>query len=108
MDSTRVVDWWLDVRSLVTALRDARASRIVGAAVLSTLATFALVGMQRHTQIDTEESFGKAFESNGLHWAASIVTTGEVLTMPITTLIGFMAQPRVQYAMARDGLLPRH
>ncbi|GLE04169.1 hypothetical protein PINS_up013080 [Pythium insidiosum] len=26
--------------------------------------------------------------------------------MPITTLIGFLAQPRVQYAMARDGLLP--
>lgn len=26
--------------------------------------------------------------------------------MPITSFIGFMAQPRVQYAMAKDGLLP--
>ena len=37
MDSTRVVDWWLDVGSIVTALRDARGSRIVGTAVLPLL-----------------------------------------------------------------------
>lgn len=79
---------------------------IAGAALLSTLATLALVGMQPYTAIDTGESFGKAFASVGWPWAATIVTTGEVLTMPITTFIGFLAQPRVQYAMATDGLLP--
>lgn len=79
---------------------------IVGAALLSTLATFALVGMQKYTDIDTGESFGKAFEHAGWPWAATIVTTGEVFTMPITTFIGFLAQPRVLFAMAKDGLLP--
>lgn len=79
---------------------------IVGAALLSTLATFSLVGMQKYTDIDAGESFGKAFEHAGWPWAATIVTTGEVFTMPITTFIGFLAQPRVQYAMAKDGLLP--
>ncbi|TMW61317.1 hypothetical protein Poli38472_012508 [Pythium oligandrum] len=79
---------------------------IVGAALLSTLATFSLVGMQRYTEIDTGESYGKAFEHVGWSWAATIVSTGEVFTMPITTFIGFLAQPRVQYAMAKDGLLP--
>lgn len=79
---------------------------IVGAAVLSTLATFALVGMQKYTDIDSAESYGKALEHNGWPWAAAFVATGEVFTMPITTFIGFMAQPRVQYAMAKDGLLP--
>ncbi|TYZ67575.1 hypothetical protein PybrP1_010807 [[Pythium] brassicae (nom. inval.)] len=79
---------------------------IVGAALLSTLATLALVGMQPHAAIDTAESFGKAFEHVGWPRAATVVTTGEVLTMPITTFIGFLAQPRVQYAMAADGLLP--
>lgn len=79
---------------------------IVGAAVLSTLATFALVGMQKYTEIDAAESYGKAFEHNGWPWAAAFVATGEVFTMPITTFIGFLAQPRVQYAMAKDGLLP--
>ncbi|ETO75231.1 hypothetical protein F444_09143 [Phytophthora nicotianae P1976] len=79
---------------------------IIGAATLSILATFALVGMQKYTEIDAEESYGNAFTSVGMDWAASFVATGEVLTMPITSFIGFMAQPRVQYAMAKDGLLP--
>ncbi|CAI5739616.1 unnamed protein product [Peronospora destructor] len=79
---------------------------IIGAATLSILATFALVGMQKYTEIDAEESYGNAFASIGLDWAASFVALGEVLTMPVTSFIGFLAQPRVQYAMAKDGLLP--
>ncbi|KAE8992376.1 hypothetical protein PR003_g21117 [Phytophthora rubi] len=79
---------------------------ILGAATLSILATFALVGMQKYTEIDAEEAYGNAFSSVGMDWAAAFVASGEVLTMPITSFIGFLAQPRVQYAMARDGLLP--
>ncbi|GMF20693.1 unnamed protein product [Phytophthora lilii] len=79
---------------------------ILGAATLSILATFALVGMQNYKEIDAEESYGNAFTSVGMDWAASFVASGEVLTMPITSFIGFLAQPRVQYAMAKDGLLP--
>ncbi|GMF58407.1 unnamed protein product [Phytophthora fragariaefolia] len=79
---------------------------ILGAATLSVLATFALVGMQKYTDIDAQESYGNAFSSVGMDWAASFVASGEVLTMPITSFIGFLAQPRVQYAMAKDGLLP--
>ncbi|CAH0493768.1 unnamed protein product [Peronospora farinosa] len=79
---------------------------ILGAATLSILATLALVGMQTYTEIDAEESYGNAFSSIGLNWAASFVASGEVLTMPVTSFIGFLAQPRVQYAMAKDGLLP--
>ncbi|DAZ99714.1 TPA: hypothetical protein N0F65_000892 [Lagenidium giganteum] len=79
---------------------------IVGAAFLSTMATFALVGMQKYTEIDPGESYGTAFVHNGWSWASTVVSTGEVFTMPITTFIGFLAQPRVQYAMAKDGLLP--
>jgi APA family basic amino acid/polyamine antiporter len=80
---------------------------IIGAATLSILATFALVGMQRYSEIDAGESYGKAFSHVGWDWAATIVSTGEVMTMPITSFIGFLAQPRVQYAMAKDGLLPQ-
>lgn len=80
---------------------------IMGAATLSILATFALVGMQRYSEIDAGESYGKAFSHVGWDWAATIVSTGEVMTMPITSFIGFLAQPRVQYAMAKDGLLPQ-
>ncbi|KAE8967363.1 hypothetical protein PR003_g29195 [Phytophthora rubi] len=79
---------------------------ILGTATLSIMATFALVGMQKYTEIDAEEAYGNAFSSVGMDWAVSFVASGEVLTMPITLFIGFMAQPCVQYAMARDGLLP--
>ncbi|RHY58529.1 hypothetical protein DYB38_008784 [Aphanomyces astaci] len=74
---------------------------VVGAALLSVLATLSVVGMQRYDLIDVQESYGEAFKSVGYYWASPIVETGEVLTMPVGILIGFLAQPRVQ-----DGLLP--
>lgn len=49
---------------------------ILGAATLSILATFALVGMQKYTDIDAEESYGNAFTSIGMDWAASFVASG--------------------------------
>ncbi|ETV64011.1 hypothetical protein H257_19054 [Aphanomyces astaci] len=79
---------------------------VVGAAFLSTLATLSLVGMQKYTEIDVAESYGTALRHVGYHWAAPIVEIGEVFTMPVGILIGFLAQPRVQYAMSKDGLLP--
>ncbi|ETV82393.1 hypothetical protein H257_05045 [Aphanomyces astaci] len=79
---------------------------VVGAALLSVLATLSVVGMQRYDLIDVQESYGEAFKSVGYYWASPIVETGEVLTMPVGILIGFLAQPRVQCAMAKDGLLP--
>ena len=32
---------------------------------------------------------------------------GEIVTLPLVVLVSFLAQPRLQYAMATDGLLPR-
>ncbi|CAK4083729.1 unnamed protein product [Aphanomyces euteiches] len=79
---------------------------VIGAAILSILATLSVVGMQRYQFIDVDESYGEAFKAVGYAWASPIVATGEVLTMPVGILIGFLAQPRVQCAMAKDGLLP--
>ena len=33
--------------------------------------------------------------------------TGEIATLPLVVLVSFLAQPRLQYAMATDGLLPQ-
>ncbi|KAI9922552.1 hypothetical protein PsorP6_002640 [Peronosclerospora sorghi] len=70
---------------------------VLGAAALSILSTLSLVGMQNYTHLDAAESYGTAFASVSLDWAASFVAKGEFVTMPITTFIGFLAQPRVQY-----------
>ena len=79
---------------------------VIGASVLSTMATLVLVGMQQYNEIDSAAAYGKAFESIGLNFIKRVVETGEVITMPVGVLIGFLAQPRLQYAMAKDGLLP--
>ncbi|RHY49563.1 hypothetical protein DYB34_004831, partial [Aphanomyces astaci] len=50
-----------------------------------------------YTEIDVAESYGTALRHVGYHWAAPIVEIGEVFTMPVGILIGFLAQPRVQY-----------
>lgn len=36
-----------------------------------------------------------------------ITAIGELATLPLVVLVSFMAQPRLLFAMAKDGLLPR-
>lgn len=35
-----------------------------------------------------------------------ITAIGELITLPLVVLVSFMAQPRLLFAMAKDGLLP--
>lgn len=35
-----------------------------------------------------------------------ITAIGEIVTLPLVVLVSFMAQPRLLFAMAKDGLLP--
>ena len=74
--------------------------------VLYILASLALVGMQPFADISPSSGFAEAFLFNNLGWAANVVTAGELLTLPLVVLVSLLAQPRLQYAMAQDGLLP--
>jgi APA family basic amino acid/polyamine antiporter len=69
-------------------------------------AAIALVGMQHYNEISTESGFPEAFKANGVEWAAQLTAAGEVLTLPVVVLISVVIQPRLQYACAKDGLLP--
>ncbi|RLN82120.1 hypothetical protein BBO99_00003146 [Phytophthora kernoviae] len=77
---------------------------VVGTMVLSALCSLVLAGMVNYLDAS---SFGNGFEGHGWSWAGTIVRAGEVVTMPVVALIGFLAQPRLNYALACDGLLPR-
>lgn len=35
-----------------------------------------------------------------------ITAVGELVTLPLVVLVSFMAQPRLLFAMAKDGLMP--
>jgi APA family basic amino acid/polyamine antiporter len=74
--------------------------------VLYVLASLALVGMVPFDQIDEESGFAMAFRDRDFSAARIIVTIGEIMTLPLVVVISFLAQPRLLYAMAEDGLLP--
>jgi amino acid transporter len=69
-------------------------------------AALALAGMQPYQETSDTSAFPDAFEYHGVNWAAQIAGLGEVITLPVVVLITLMAQPRLQHALAQDGLLP--
>lgn len=76
--------------------------------VVYVLAALALAGMSPRELINSESGFSSAFLAHGGGWEgfAHFVALGELLTLPLVVLITFMAQPRLQLALAQDGLLP--
>ena len=42
-----------------------------------------------------------------MEWAAQLTAAGEVATLPVVVLISIIIQPRLQFAMANDGLIPQ-
>ncbi|KAG7400682.1 hypothetical protein PHYBOEH_004729 [Phytophthora boehmeriae] len=77
---------------------------VTGTMFLSSFASLALSGMIPYLKA---ESFGAGFDYQNANWAAQIVRAGETCTMPVVVLVSFLAQPRLNYALACDGLMPR-
>lgn len=75
--------------------------------VLYITAAVALTGMQHYSEISGESGFPEAFKARGIEWAAQLTAAGEVFTLPVVVLISCILQPRLQYALARDGLAPQ-
>mmetsp|Transcript_33372 Transcript_33372/g.69501 ORF Transcript_33372/g.69501 Transcript_33372/m.69501 type:complete len:670 (-) Transcript_33372:2206-4215(-) len=79
---------------------------LIGVMILYMSATLFLTGMQPYLEISPVSGFPAAFRSVGANFVAEFVSFGEIATLPIVILVTIMAQPRLQYAMAVDGLLP--
>ncbi|GAB9473304.1 hypothetical protein Gpo141_00010458 [Globisporangium polare] len=77
---------------------------VVATVLISALCSFVLSGMIPYLDAG---SFADGFEYHGWKWAGTIVRAGETVTMPVVVLVGFLAQPRVNYALACDGLIPK-
>ena len=78
---------------------------VLGTCFLSTLASLSLAGLQPYMFITS--GFGGAFLANGWVWASWIVQVGELLTLPLVVLVCLLAQPRLHYGLAVDGLMPK-
>ena len=69
-------------------------------------AALTLVGMVSYTQINPDAPFSTVFRQVGLPWAADLVGLGAIIGITSVLYMLLLAQPRVLFAMARDGLLP--
>jgi APA family basic amino acid/polyamine antiporter len=65
-----------------------------------------LTGLTKWSQLDTAEPLAFAFSRLGLNWAAGITSVGALLATTSVLMTFQLGQPRIFFAMARDGLLP--
>jgi APA family basic amino acid/polyamine antiporter len=66
-----------------------------------------ITGMVPYQLIDRGAPLAAAFGSVGMPWAQQVIGLGGVVGLTTVVLILLMSQPRIFYAMARDGLLPK-
>jgi APA family basic amino acid/polyamine antiporter len=83
---------------------------MIGALLVTSLiyivVTLVLTGLVPWQEHGTANPLASAFASRGHTWVAGIVSLGAVISMASVLLVFQLGQPRIFYAMARDGLLP--
>lgn len=75
--------------------------------VLYILVTLILTGMVPYHLIDRSAPIAHAFAQIGINWAAYLVAAGALAGLTSVLLVLMLSQPRIFYAMSRDGLLPK-
>ena len=66
-----------------------------------------LTGMVPYTELAVADPLARALELAGFKAIGSIVALGAVISMSAVLLVFQYGQPRIFFAMARDGLLPK-
>jgi basic amino acid/polyamine antiporter, APA family len=74
--------------------------------VIYILVALVLTGLLPYTQLGTAEPLATAFSGLGMNWAAGIISLGAVFATTSVLVVFQLGQPRIFFAMARDGLLP--
>jgi APA family basic amino acid/polyamine antiporter len=84
---------------------------IIGSLIICTAIYIAvalvLVGLVKFYDMDVTEPLAFALRSKGLGWASAIIAVGALAGITSVLLVNLMAQPRVVFAIARDGMLPK-
>ena len=86
---------------------------IIGSLLICTviymLVAFVLTGMCYYKKfaLHPDEPLSVAMSEVNLQWASTIIDIGSVVAHTAVLLVFQMGQPRILYAMSRDGLLPK-
>lgn len=81
-------------------------SSLVVCTILYVAVAAVLTGIIPWHQLNVSEPLSLAFSYLNLDWAAGIVAFGAVVATTAVLLVFQMGQPRIFFAMSRDGLLP--
>src|SRR5205814_44507 len=65
-----------------------------------------LTGMVKYTELGVADPLARALEVAGFRTVGWIVALGAIVSMSAVLLVFQYGQPRIFFAMARDGLLP--
>ncbi len=76
--------------------------------VLYILMSLVMTGLAHYTDLDVPHPVFVAIDKAGpaLAWLGDIINIGAIAGLASVVLVMLMAQPRIFYSMARDGLLP--
>lgn len=66
-----------------------------------------LTGMIPYTELGTAEPMATAFAAINMPKVAAVIAIGAVIAMTAVLLVFQVAQPRIFFVMARDGLIPK-
>ncbi len=75
--------------------------------VIYVIVGFVATGLVPYQQLASSDPLARALTLAGLSTASMIVSAGAVVSMAAVLLVFQYGQPRIFYAMARDGLLPK-
>ena len=83
---------------------------ILGSLVICTLlyvaVGFVLTGIVGYDQLNVADPIAVGIDAVGLTWLSPFIKLGIVLGLTSAILVMLLAQPRILYSMANDGLLP--
>ncbi|MEO8169209.1 MAG: amino acid permease, partial [bacterium] len=81
---------------------------LIACTVIYVATAMVLTGMEPWSNLGVADPLAFAFSKHGLNWSAGIVSLGAVLSMTAVLLVFQLGQPRIFFAMSRDGLLPKY
>ena len=74
--------------------------------LLYVLVSFVITGIMPYDKLNVPDPIAVGVDAIGLTWLSPIIKLGAILGLTSVVLVLLLGQPRIFYAMARDGLLP--
>ena len=74
--------------------------------VLYVLVSFVITGIMPYDKLNVADPIAVGVDAIGLRWLSPLIKLGAIFGLTSVVLVLLLGQPRIFYAMSRDGLLP--